>query len=161
VSEARGQTYTELYQKLDTKEGENDVYKMAKLRERKTRYFHQVKCIKDETDRFLVNDEEIKNIWRAYFDKLFHDESEKPAIELDDSIDTNRRFVRRIQESEVKKALKKMKTGKALGPDDIPIEVWISLGDIAIVWLAKLFNIIFRSNKMSDEWRRNILVLIF
>jgi hypothetical protein len=31
VSDARDQTYTELYQKLDTKDGENDVYKMAKL----------------------------------------------------------------------------------------------------------------------------------
>jgi hypothetical protein len=45
------------------------------------------------------------------------------VIELDDSIDTNRRFVRRIQESEVKEALKNMKTGKALGLYDIPIEV--------------------------------------
>jgi hypothetical protein len=102
VSDASGQTYTELYWKLDTKEGENDVYKMAKLRERKTRDFHQVKCIKNEADRLLMKDEEIKNRWRAYFDKLFSDESEKIAIELDDSIDTNRRFVRRIQESEVK-----------------------------------------------------------
>jgi hypothetical protein len=80
---------------------------------------------------------------------------------LDDSIDTNRRFVRRIQESEVKEALKKMKAGKALGPDDIPIEVWRCLGDIAILWLTKLFNTIFRSNKMPDEWRRSILVPIF
>jgi hypothetical protein len=133
VSEASGQTYTELYRKLDMKDDENDVYKMAKLRERKTRDFHQVKCIKDEADRLLVKDEEIKNRWRAYFDKLFNDESEKTTIELDDSIDTNKRFVRRIQESEVKETLKKMKIGKALGPDDIPIEVWRCLGDIAIV----------------------------
>jgi Reverse transcriptase (RNA-dependent DNA polymerase) len=34
-------------------------------------------------------------------------------------------------------------------------------GDKAIVWLTKLFNIIFRSNKMPDEWRRSILVPIF
>jgi fructose-1,6-bisphosphatase/sedoheptulose 1,7-bisphosphatase-like protein len=61
--------------------------------------------------------------WREYFDKLFNDESEKTAIELDDSIDTNMRFVRKIQESEVKETLKKMKTDKTLGPDDIPIEV--------------------------------------
>jgi hypothetical protein len=119
---------------------------MAKLRERKTRDFNQVKCIKDEADRLLVKDEEIKNRWREYFDKLFNDESEKITIELDDSIDTNRRFVRRIQVSEVKEALKKMKTGKTLGPDDISIEVWRCLGDIAIVWLTKLFNTIFRSN---------------
>jgi hypothetical protein len=29
------------------------------------------------------------------------------------------------------------------------------------VWLTKLFNTIFWSNKMSDEWRRSILVPIF
>jgi hypothetical protein len=30
VSEARGQMYDGLYQLLDTKEGENDIYRMAK-----------------------------------------------------------------------------------------------------------------------------------
>ena len=48
-----------------------------------------------------------------------------------------------------------------MGPDDIPIEVWRCLGDIAIVWLTKLFNHIFRSNKIPDEWRRSILVPIY
>jgi hypothetical protein len=37
----------------------------------------------------------------------------------------------------------------------------IYLRDVAIVWLTKLFNFIFRSNKMPDEWRRSILVPIF
>src|ERR1043165_8306024 len=54
-----------------------------------------------------------------------------------------------------------MKGGKAMGPDCIPIEVWRGLGDKAIVWLTKLFNLIFRSNKMPEEWRRSILVPIF
>ena len=34
-----------------------------------------------------------------------------------------------------------MKGRKAMGPDCIPIEVWKGLGDIAIVWLTKLFNL--------------------
>jgi hypothetical protein len=123
VSEAKGQAYAELYRKLDMKNDENDVYKMIKIREKKTRDFNQVKCIKDEADRLLMNDDEIKNRWREYFNKLFNDESEKITIELDDSVDTNMRFFRRIQESEVKKYLKKMKTCKTLGPDDILIEV--------------------------------------
>src|SRR4051812_7178131 len=54
-----------------------------------------------------------------------------------------------------------MKGGKAMGPDCIPIEVWRGLGDKAIVWLTKLFNLIFRSNKMLEEWMRSILVPIF
>jgi hypothetical protein len=47
--------------------------------------------------------------------------------ELDiSSDDLNRQFVRRIQESEVKDALKRMKGGKAMGPDGIRIEAWRS-----------------------------------
>jgi hypothetical protein len=82
---------------------------MTKLRENKIKDFNQIKYIKYEADRLLVKDEEIKNRCREYFDKLFNNESEKTAIELHDTIDINRRFVRRIQESEVKKTLKKIK----------------------------------------------------
>ena len=162
ASEARGRMYDGLYQRLGTKEGEKDIYRMAKSRERKTRDIIQVKCIKDETERLLTKDEDIKNRWREYFDKLFNEDSGSSSIELDiSSDDLNRHFVRRIQESEVKDALKRMKGGKAMGPDGIPIEVWRSFGDVAIVWLTKLFNLIFRSNMMPDEWRRSILVPIF
>jgi hypothetical protein len=67
----------------------------------------------------------------------------------------------RIHETEIGEALKRMKGGKAMCPDGIPIEVWRYLGARAIVWLTKLFNLIFRSNKMPEEWRRSILVPIF
>jgi hypothetical protein len=121
---------------------------MAKRRERKTRDIIQIKCIKDETERLLTKDEDIKKRWREYFDKLFNEDSGSLSIELHiSSYDLNRQFMRRIQESEVKDALKRMKGGKAMGPDGIPIEIWRSLGDVAIVWLTKLFNLIFRSNK--------------
>jgi hypothetical protein len=104
----------------------------------------------------------LANMWWEYFDKLFNEDCGSSSIELDiSSYDLNRQFMRRIQEYEVKDALKRTKGGKAMGPDGIPIEVWRTLGDVAIVWLTKLFNLIFRSNKMSDEWRRNILVPIF
>jgi hypothetical protein len=61
VSKVRGQIYDGLYQQLDTKEGENDIYRMVKNRERKTRDIIQVKCIKDVTERLLTKDEDIKN----------------------------------------------------------------------------------------------------
>jgi hypothetical protein len=144
VSVAKGQVYDELYQQLGTKEGEKDIFRLARIRERKTRDINQIKCIKDGTDQLLVKDEEIKDRWQEYFDRLFNGEDENPTIELDDSFyDTNRRFVRRIQETEIEKALKRMKRGKAMGPDGIPMEVWRYLGARAIVWLAKLFNLIF------------------
>jgi hypothetical protein len=110
VSVAKGQAFDNLYQRLGTKEGEKDIYRIARARERKTRDINQIKCIKDGTDRLLVKDEEIKDRWREYFDNLFNGENEGPTFELDDSFDdTNRRFVRRIQEAEIGEALKRMK----------------------------------------------------
>ena len=128
---------------------------MARICERKTRDINQIKCIKDGINRLLVKDDKIKGRWREYFDKLFNEENEGTTFELDDSFDdTNRRFVRRFQEAEIGEAFKRMKGDKAMGPDGIPIEVWRCLGDRAIVWLTKLFNLFFRSNKMPEEWRR-------
>jgi hypothetical protein len=162
VSEARGQMYDGLYQRLGTKEGEKDIYRMAKSQERKMRDIIKVKCIKDATKRLLTKDEDIKNRWREHFDKLFNEDSGSSSIELDIfSDDLNRQFMHRIQESGVKDVLKRMKGGKAMGPDGIPIEAWRTIGDVAIVWLTKLFNLIFRSNKMPDEWRQSILIPIF
>jgi hypothetical protein len=72
----------------------------------------------------LTKDEDIKNSWWEYFDKLFNEDSGSSYIELDiSSDDLNRQFVRSIQESEVKDVLKKMKGGKVMGPDGIPIEM--------------------------------------
>jgi hypothetical protein len=147
---------------LGAKEGEKDIYRMAKSQERKTRDIIQVKCIMDATERLQTKDEDIKNRWWEYFDKLFNEDNGSSSIELDiSSDDLNREFMHRIQESEVKDALKRMKGGKTMGPDGISIEVWRTLRDVAIVWLTKLFNLIFQSNKIPDEWRRSILVPIF
>ena len=97
MSDARGRAYEDLYQRLGTKEGERDIYKMAKIRERKTRDIGQVKCIKDGAGQLLVKDEEIKHRWREYFDKLFNGDNESSTIEPDDSFDdTSRRFVLQI-----------------------------------------------------------------
>jgi hypothetical protein len=134
VSEVMSQMYDGLYQRLGTNKGEKDIYRMVKSRERKTRDIIKVKCIKDATERLITKDEDIKNRWQKYFDKLFNKDSGSSSIELDIfSDDLNRQFVCRIQESEVKDALKRMKGGKTIGPDVIPIKVWRTLGDIPIV----------------------------
>jgi hypothetical protein len=66
-----------------------------------------------------------------YFDKLFNKKYGDTTFQLDVSFnDTDRRFVRRIQESRVKEALKRIEESKSMVPDGIPIEVWRCLGNI-------------------------------
>ncbi|CAH9116420.1 unnamed protein product [Cuscuta europaea] len=73
----------------------------------------------------------------------------------------NRDFVRRIQTIQVKEAMRKMGRKKAVGPDDIPIEAWRSLGEKGIEWLTCFFNMIWRNNKMSVSWRKSTLTPLF
>ncbi|KAJ1268001.1 hypothetical protein BS78_07G103100 [Paspalum vaginatum] len=79
VSEAKGREYNDLYQRLSTNEEEKDVYKMARIRDRKTKNLNKVKCIKDARDQLLVK-EDIKLRWHEYFDNLFNGESESTSI---------------------------------------------------------------------------------
>ncbi|RZB55499.1 Villin-4 isoform D [Glycine soja] len=162
VSEARAQAFDGLYQALGTRDGERSIYRLAKGRERKTRDLDHVKCVKDEEGKVLVHEKDIKERWKVYFHNLFNDGYGYDSSSLDTrEEDRNYKYYRRIQKQEVKEALKKMSNGKAVGPDNIPIEVWKTLGDRGLEWLTKLFNEIMRSKRMPEEWRRSTLVPIY
>ena len=123
--------YDELYMKLDTQEGEKDLYKLVKVLKR----------------------------WKNYYEEMMNRENERET--RIDSINGTYEDVPRVTKEEVRTAMKKMKNGKAVGPDDIPVEAWKCLGELAIAFLTKLFNGILESESMPSEWRRSILVPIF
>ena len=87
VSVAKGRAYEDLYQHLSMKEGEKDIYRMARVRERKTRDFNQVKWINDEREHLLVKEVGIRHRWQEYFDKLFNGENTDITFQLNDSFD--------------------------------------------------------------------------
>ena len=133
--------YKEVYEKLDIKEVEKDINRIARIREKKTRDLCSVRCVKDEDQKVLVRDEEIKERWREYFDKLFNGSSTQDLDDLTIQCqDMNHNYMRIISESKVKETLKRMKSRKAVGPDGIPIEVWRCLEEVGIRWLTNLFN---------------------
>ena len=80
VREVKLKAYDDLYTRQDSKEREKRVYKLATIRKRKTRYFNQVKCSKSEDSKILVKDEEIKEIWKNYFEKLLNEKYGGMAI---------------------------------------------------------------------------------
>jgi len=66
-----------------------------------------------------------------------------------------------ITKGKVEEALKKMKRGKATGPDDIPVEAWRVLGYTAVDVLLKVLTHIFEQEKMLEKWKDSILIPIF
>ncbi|KAK3534728.1 hypothetical protein QTP86_023977, partial [Hemibagrus guttatus] len=135
VSKAKQKAYDELYTRLDTREGQKDLY------------------------RVLTSEESVQRRWKEYFEELMNEENEREKrVEGVNSVEQK---VDKIRKDEVRKALKRMKSGKAVGPDDIPVEVWKCLGEAAVEFLTGLFNRVLESEKMPEEWRRSVLVPIF
>ena len=69
--------------------------------------------------------------------------------------------VEKISKEEVRENMKRMKNRKAVGPDDIPVEVWKCLGEIALEFLTKLYNRTLESERKPEEWRNSVLIPIF
>ncbi|KAK3552013.1 hypothetical protein QTP70_031599 [Hemibagrus guttatus] len=159
VSKAKQKAYDELYTRLDTREGEKDLYRLARQMDRDGKDVQQVRVIKDRDGRVLTSEESVQRRWKEYFEELMNEENEREKrVEGVNSVEQK---VDKIRKDEVRKALKRMKSGKAVGPDDIPVEVWKCLGEAAVEFLASLFNRVLESERMPEEWRRSVLVPIF
>ncbi|KAK3544418.1 hypothetical protein QTP86_011156 [Hemibagrus guttatus] len=120
VSKAKQKAYDELYTRLDTREGEKDLYRLARQRDRDGKDVQQVRVIKDRDGRVLTSEESVQRRWKEYFEELMNEENEREKrVEGVNSVEQK---VDKIRKDEVRNALKRMKSGKAVGPDDIPVE---------------------------------------
>ncbi|XP_051780043.1 uncharacterized protein LOC127526921 [Erpetoichthys calabaricus] len=151
--------YDELYERLDTKQGEKDLYRLARQRDQAGKDVQQVRVINDKDGNVLTSKENVLNRWKEYFERLMNEENERQKG-LDD-VEILNQEVQWISKEEVRTATKRMKNGKVVGPDDIPVEAWRCLGEMAVEFLTRLFNGILESERMPEEWRRSVLVPIF
>lgn len=58
--------YEELCIRQDTKEEINEIYRLAKERERKTIEFSNIRLVKGEDRKVLIDAEDVKNILVPY-----------------------------------------------------------------------------------------------
>ncbi|KAK3564738.1 hypothetical protein QTP86_024866 [Hemibagrus guttatus] len=63
VSKAKHKAYDELYTRLDTREGEKDLYRLARQ--------------KDRDGRVLTSEESVQRRWKEYFEELMNEENER------------------------------------------------------------------------------------
>ncbi|KAI5621838.1 gastrula zinc finger protein XlCGF28.1-like [Silurus asotus] len=130
VAKAKEKTYEKLYERLDTKEGEKDLYRLSRQRDRAGKDVLQVRAIKDGEGNVLTSKESVLRRWREYLEQLMNEENQSER-RLDD-VELVKEDVDRIR------GLRGVE--KTVGPDDIPVEAWRCLGEMAVEFLARLFN---------------------
>ncbi|XP_047543178.1 uncharacterized protein LOC125075508 [Vanessa atalanta] len=116
VAVARAKAQEKLYNSLDSPRVQKELYRITKERERPSRDVTHIKYMKDEAGKVLCRDEEIKERWKIYFEKLMNEENDWNGIVQEAQV--NKGLVREISMDEIMTAVKSMENGKALGPDD-------------------------------------------
>ncbi|XP_019237487.1 PREDICTED: uncharacterized protein LOC109217680 [Nicotiana attenuata] len=140
------------------------MYKLDKIREIKARELGQVRCIKDEEGKVLVEEACIRHRWQEYFYRLLNEGGDRNIMLGELEIAGRRRefwFCRRITSEEVEGAMLKMSRGKATGPDDIPMEFWKEVGHAGLEWLTSLFDVIFKTKNMPEDWRWSLVIPLY
>ena len=159
VAKAKSKAYDELYEGLDTKEGEKTLYRLARQRHQAGKDVQQVRMMKDKDGNVMTDEESVLRMWKEYYMGLMNEENERERREIDgERVNLE---VECVSKEEVMENMQRMKNGKAVGPDDIPVEVWKCLGESALKFLTKLYNRTMESERMPEEWRDSVLIPIF
>ncbi|XP_019261737.1 PREDICTED: uncharacterized protein LOC109239606 [Nicotiana attenuata] len=66
-----------------------------------------------------------------------------------------------IKVDEIVGAMRKMNRGRATGPNEIPMEFWKTADKGGLEWLTRLFDVIFKTMKMPEEWRRSTMISVY
>ena len=152
---AKGRAYDYLYARLKTKEGEKELYTLARQRDRAGKDVQHMRVAKDENGNVMVNLEAMLKRWKEYFEKLINEENNRePRTEEAEVVNEE---VNCVSRKEVKNAIRRMKKGKAVGPNELPVEVWKCMGKMGIEFLTRLFNRLLMGKRMPEEWRRIVL----
>ena len=66
-----------MYARLETKEGDKELYRLARQRDRAGKDVHHVRIMKDEYDNVMVSSKAVLKRWKEYFKKLMNKENDR------------------------------------------------------------------------------------
>ena len=77
VAKAKSKAYDELYEGLDTKEGEKTLYRLARQRHQAGKDVQQVRMMKDKDGNVMTDEESVLRMWKEYYMGLMNEENER------------------------------------------------------------------------------------
>ena len=104
------------------------------------------------------------NDWYDHFKDIFTnndtDDNVQDASQFDNSEESDHFLNEENTELEVEKAIKKLKCGKACGLDGITAEMLKAGGQDVVLFLTRMFNVLFEKDIYPQDWAKAIVIPI-
>ena len=111
-------------------------------------------CLRAKDGSIIIEKEAMIERWTEYITDLFDDErGEMPDI-------SNNMLGPKILASEVQAAVQSMKNNKAVGTDEITVELIKSIGDFGNEKLTNMLNDIYESGNIPADLSRSIFIAL-
>ena len=159
VERARANAEASIYRQLEEDGGKKAIYRMSRERKEDGKDVKGGRVIKDKDGKLVTDKEEVLRVWEEYFKDLLN-QGVGRELELPSAV-RGRVEVKDITYLEVKAAIGKMKRGKAVGVDEVRVEMLIDTGEVAVSWLGRLFKVCLREGKIPREWQTGLIVPIW
>ena len=136
---------------LEQKKGPKEIYKHDNKK--------KIYCMKNEDGKNTTDREEILQICKQFYEKLYDRTMATPQQIMKSSPDNEE--VAPFTEDEVLKCLKEMSKNKAPGPDEITSDVFLLGGEATITYLTKVYNEILQTKEVPPSWNEAKIIILF
>ena len=144
----------QVIEQLDAAHNSNLMHSRIKLVTGRKRGNNTTTCIEDKNGDIIREKDEILSRWSEYIGELYNDDNrgEMPDIAAEVESPITRR--------EVEHALRGMPENKSPGPDGITTEMLVAAGEIGILELTEMSNMIYNQGSFPNELNKSIFITI-
>ncbi|CAK9296895.1 unnamed protein product [Gordionus sp. m RMFG-2023] len=157
IAKAQEEKRHEFAKEMECADGIGNMVRMAKQMSKKRQDVIGVKCLKNMEGKMTIDSNGIKNTWKIYMKGLLNEENEWNNISCAKVEGPGCKFGK----NEIKRAVKKMKIGKASGLTMVVSEMFKGSDDLGIEWLMNLANQIVTEGTIPEDWQRSIIIPVY
>ena len=155
---ARSAASVETFKAVDS-QGSN-IYRIARQMSRENQDIVGESCVRNDDGQLSLTDEDQMKAWFQHYKRLLNDTFPWPRDKLPD-IPPVAGPPPSPTHDKIRKAVSKMKCGKAAGPSGIIPEMIKASGEEGVSLLRQLCEDVFSTGQIPEEWEESIILNLY
>ena len=144
----------QVIEQLDAAHKSNLMHSQIKLVTGRKRGNNTTTCIEDKNGDIIMEKDEILSRWSEYIGELYNDDNRGDMPDIAAEVESP------ITRREVEHALRGMPEKKSPGHDGITTEMLVAAGEVGILELTELSNMIHNQGSFPSELNKSIFITL-